>query len=110
MKCSRLKANIPTPISFGAATKIAPRTILYGNGSESLLGRGDMLYLPAGSARVHRLHAPFVTEKEIAAVVADWRSQGAALYEEKFMEAPKDEKEGSASVGGSDDRADAELD
>ena len=50
-----------------------------------------MLYLPSGSARVHRLHAPFVTEKEIAAVVEFWRAQGTAEYEEKFLQAPKDE-------------------
>ena len=91
------------------ATKVDSRTILDANGAESLLGRGDMLYLPAGSARVHRLHAPFVTEKEIAAVVESWRSQGAAQYEEKFLEAPKDEKDRGASSGGSDSGDDAEL-
>jgi S-DNA-T family DNA segregation ATPase FtsK/SpoIIIE len=52
-----------------------------------------MLYLPSGSARVHRLHAPLVTEKEIAAVVEFWRSQGTAEYEEKFLEAPKEERD-----------------
>ena len=75
------------------ATKVDSRTILDANGAEALLGRGDMLYLPSGSARVHRLHAPFVTEKEIAAVVEFWRSQGTAEYEEKFLEAPKEERE-----------------
>jgi len=49
----------------------------------------DMLYLPSGSARVHRLHAPFVTEKEIAAVVEFWKSQGAAEYQQQFLEAPR---------------------
>jgi S-DNA-T family DNA segregation ATPase FtsK/SpoIIIE len=72
------------------------RTILDANGAEALLGRGDMLYLPSGSARVHRLHAPFVTEKEIAAVVEFWRAQGTAEYEQKFLEAPKEEREGVA--------------
>src|SRR5579883_2234699 len=52
-----------------------------------------MLYLPSGSARVHRLHAPFVTEKEIAAVVEFWKAQAPAKYEEKFTEAPKEERE-----------------
>jgi len=52
-----------------------------------------MHYLPSGSARVHRLHAPFVTEKEIAAVVEFWKSQGSAEYEEKFLHAAKDERE-----------------
>jgi S-DNA-T family DNA segregation ATPase FtsK/SpoIIIE len=52
-----------------------------------------MLYLPSGSSRVHRLHAPFVTEKEIAAVVEFWRSQGTAEYQQQFLEAPKEERE-----------------
>ena len=71
-----IKANFPARMSFRVATKIDSRTILDANGAEALLGRGDMLYLPNGSARVHRVHAPFVTEKEIAAVVEFWRSQG----------------------------------
>ena len=86
-----IKANFPARISFRVATKVDSRTILDANGAEALLGRGDMLYLPSGSARVHRLHAPFVTEKEIAAVVEFWKSQGSAEYEEKFLQAPKDE-------------------
>ncbi len=95
-----IKANFPARISFRVATKVDSRTILDGNGAESLLGRGDMLYLPAGSARLLRLHAPFVTEKEIAGVVEFWRSQGLAQYEAKFLEAPKEEKE-NANGGGS---------
>jgi len=66
-----------------------------------------MLYLPSGSARVHRLHAPFVTEKEIAAVVEFWKSQGSAEYEEKFLQAPKDERAageaGPAGEGGDEE-------
>jgi DNA segregation ATPase FtsK/SpoIIIE, S-DNA-T family len=87
-----IKANFPARISFRVATKVDSRTILDANGAEALLGRGDMLYLPSGSARVHRLHAPFVTEKEIAAVVEFWRSQGAAEYQEAFLQAPRDER------------------
>ena len=86
-----IKANFPARMSFRVATKVDSRTILDANGAEALLGRGDMLYLPSGSARVHRLHAPYVTEKEIAAVVEFWRAQGTAEYEEKFLQAPKEE-------------------
>ena len=96
-----IKANFPARISFRVATKVDSRTILDANGAEALLGKGDMLYLPSGSARVHRLHAPFVTEKEIAAVVEFWRSQGTAQYEEKFLQAPKEEREGG-DIGGED--------
>ena len=95
-----IKANFPARMSFRVATKVDSRTILDANGAEALLGRGDMLYLPSGSARVHRLHAPFVTEKEIAAVVEFWKSQGAAEYEQKFLEAPKEEREGAAASSG----------
>ncbi len=97
-----IKANFPARISFRVATKVDSRTILDANGAEALLGKGDMLYLPSGSARVHRLHAPFVTEKEIAAVVEFWRSQGTAEYEEKFLQAPKEEREGGEIGGGED--------
>jgi S-DNA-T family DNA segregation ATPase FtsK/SpoIIIE len=97
-----IKANFPARISFRVATKVDSRTILDANGAEALLGKGDMLYLPSGSARVHRLHAPFVTEKEIAAVVEFWRSQGTAEYEEKFLQAPKEEHEGGDPGEGRD--------
>jgi S-DNA-T family DNA segregation ATPase FtsK/SpoIIIE len=98
-----IKANFPARISFRVATKVDSRTILDSNGAEALLGKGDMLYLPSGSARVHRLHAPFVTEKEIAAVVEFWKSQATAEYVQQFLEAPKEERE---AAGGDSDGAD----
>ncbi len=91
-----IKANFPARVSFRVATKVDSRTILDSNGAEALLGKGDMLYLPSGSARVHRLHAAFVTEKEIAAVVEFWKSQGLAEYQQAFLESPKEEREGLA--------------
>src|SRR5579871_300328 len=94
-----IKANFPSRISFRVATKIDSRTILDCNGAESLLGKGDMLYLPSGSARVQRVHAPYVTEKEIHAAVEFWHAQGQAQYEQKFLEAPKDEKNNEAGAG-----------
>jgi S-DNA-T family DNA segregation ATPase FtsK/SpoIIIE len=101
-----IKANFPARISFRVATKVDSRTILDANGAEALLGKGDMLYLPSGSSRVQRLHAPFVTEKEIAAVVEFWRSQGTAEYEQKFLEAPREE--GESCSGGSESGAAAD--
>jgi DNA segregation ATPase FtsK/SpoIIIE, S-DNA-T family len=94
-----IKANFPARVSFRVATKVDSRTILDANGAESLLGRGDMLYLPSGSARVHRLHAPYVTEKEIEAVVEFWKAQGQAQYQEKFLETPKEDREVSSGGG-----------
>ncbi len=87
-----IKANVPTRISFRLATKVDSRTILDTNGAEALLGRGDMLFLPPGTSRLMRLHAPYVSEKETAAVVAFWKDQGQAEYVQGFLEAPKDER------------------
>ncbi len=101
-----IKANFPARISFRVATKVDSRTILDANGAEALLGRGDMLYLPSGSARVIRLHAPFVTEKEIHSVVEFWKSQGTAQYQQAFLEAPKDENgrvENGSDAGGEEE-------
>ncbi len=87
-----IKANVPTRMSFRLATKVDSRTIIDSNGAESLLGRGDMLFLPPGTSRLQRVHAPFVTEKEITDVVEFWKAQGEAEYVEGFLEGPKDEK------------------
>jgi S-DNA-T family DNA segregation ATPase FtsK/SpoIIIE len=95
-----IKANFPARVSFRVATKVDSRTILDANGAEALLGKGDMLYLPSGSARVHRLHAAFVTEKEIAAVVEFWKAQGQAEYQQQFLEAPKEDRDGAGIEGG----------
>jgi DNA segregation ATPase FtsK/SpoIIIE, S-DNA-T family len=86
-----IKANFPARISFRVASKVDSRTILDANGSESLLGRGDMLYLPAGSARLHRIHGPLVTEDEISAVCEFWREQAQAKYNEQLLEPPREE-------------------
>jgi S-DNA-T family DNA segregation ATPase FtsK/SpoIIIE len=98
-----IKANIPTRISFRLATKVDSRTILDTNGAEALLGRGDMLFLPPGTSRLMRLHAPYVSEKETAAVVAFWKDQGQAEYVEGFLESPREEKQ---NLEGSSDTTD----
>jgi S-DNA-T family DNA segregation ATPase FtsK/SpoIIIE len=95
-----IKANFPARISFRVASKVDSRTILDSNGSESLLGKGDMLYLPAGSARLHRIHGPLVSEDEITAVCDFWREQAQAKYNEELLAAPKDEN--GAEVGDGD--------
>jgi S-DNA-T family DNA segregation ATPase FtsK/SpoIIIE len=104
-----IKANVPTRMSFRLATKVDSRTIIDSNGAESLLGRGDMLYLPPGTSRLQRVHAPFVTEKEISAVTAFWRSQGEAEYVQGFLEGPKDEKDGGGDDAGGSDQDSDEL-
>ncbi len=96
-----IKANVPTRISFRLATKVDSRTILDTNGAEALLGRGDMLFLPPGTSRLMRLHAPYVSEKETAAIVSFWKDQGAAEYAEGFLESPRDEQPGNEAGGSS---------
>ena len=92
-----IKANFPARISFRVASKVDSRTILDTNGSESLLGKGDMLYLPAGSSRLHRIHGPYVAEDEIAAVCDFWREQAKAVYNEELLKPPKDEIQAPAA-------------
>jgi S-DNA-T family DNA segregation ATPase FtsK/SpoIIIE len=103
-----IKANFPARISFRVASKVDSRTILDSNGSESLLGRGDMLYLPAGSARLHRIHGPLVSEDEITGVCDFWRQQAQAKYNEELLEAPKDENGKLESSGGNSGEAGGE--
>ena len=104
-----IKANVPTRMSFRLATKVDSRTILDSNGAESLLGRGDMLFLPPGTSRLQRVHAPFVTEDEIAAVTDFWKKQGQAEYVQGFLEAPKDAAGRDADVGDEGDEENDEL-
>jgi S-DNA-T family DNA segregation ATPase FtsK/SpoIIIE len=97
-----IKANFPARISFRVASKVDSRTILDSNGSESLLGKGDMLYLPAGSSRLHRIHGPLVTEDEISGLCDFWRTQAKAIYNEEMLKPPKDENSRRASGGARD--------
>ena len=101
-----IKANVPTRMSFRLATKVDSRTILDSNGAESLLGRGDMLFLPPGTSRLQRVHAPFVTEKEISAVTEFWKKQGDAEYVQGFLESPKDDKGRDLDMDGGEDAND----
>ncbi len=104
-----IKANFPARISFRVASKVDSRTILDANGSESLLGRGDMLYLPAGSSRLHRIHGPLVSEEEITAVCEFWRGQAKAVYNEQLLEPPKEDASAEEEGEGGEDSVDDEL-
>lgn len=76
-----IKANLPTRISFQVTSKIDSRTILGEMGAEQLLGMGDMLYM-YGGARTRRVHGPFVSDKEVEAVVSFLKEQSEPDYEE----------------------------
>lgn len=101
-----IKANVPTRMSFRLATRVDSRTIIDSNGAESLLGRGDMLFLPPGTSRLQRVHAPYVTEDEISSVVDFWKAQGEAEYVQGFLEGPKDEKVRGDGEGGASEEED----
>jgi S-DNA-T family DNA segregation ATPase FtsK/SpoIIIE len=105
-----IKANFPARISFRVASKVDSRTILDANGAESLLGRGDMLYLPAGSSRLNRVHGPFVTEDEITGVCDFWRSQAKAVYNERLLDPPRDEQQGAEEGSGGGEGGGEEID
>lgn len=77
-----IKANFPARISFRVSSKVDSRTIIDSNGAESLLGRGDMLFLPPASSQVVRVHGAFVDEKEIAKIVDHVKAQGEAVYDD----------------------------
>jgi S-DNA-T family DNA segregation ATPase FtsK/SpoIIIE len=89
-----IKANFPTRISFQVISKFDSRTILGEQGSEQLLGQGDMLYM-AGGGRITRVHGPFVTDREVEDAVAFLRAQGEPNYLEEVTAATED-----ASGGG----------
>jgi S-DNA-T family DNA segregation ATPase FtsK/SpoIIIE len=80
-----IKANFPTRISFQVTSKIDSRTILGEQGAEQLLGQGDMLYM-AGGGRITRVHGPFVSDREVEAVVNFLKAQGEPDYIEDVTE------------------------
>lgn len=75
-----IKANIPTRMAFTVSTKTDSRTILDQGGAESLLGMGDMLFMPNGSNHPARVHGAFVNDDEVHRVVSNWKARGKPQY------------------------------
>ncbi|OXH83109.1 cell division protein FtsK, partial [Burkholderia multivorans] len=95
-----IKANVPTRIAFQVSSKIDSRTILDQMGAESLLGMGDMLYLPPGTGLPVRVHGAFVADDEVHRVVEKLKEQGEPNYVEGLLEGgTADGDEGSAGAG-----------
>ncbi len=84
-----IKANIPTRIAFQVSAKVDSRTILDQSGAESLLGHGDMLYLPPGTSIPTRVHGAFVSDQEVHRVVAGLKSAAAPVYIDEILEGPR---------------------
>ncbi|MEO6029409.1 MAG: DNA translocase FtsK 4TM domain-containing protein [Candidatus Binatia bacterium] len=100
-----IKANFPARISFQVTSRIDSRTILDAMGSERLLGAGDCLFMPPGTARLTRIHGAFVADEEVTKVVEFWRKQGAPTYQMELLEGGEDEESGD----GEDDELHDEM-
>ncbi len=98
-----IKANFPCRISFRVAQKVDSRTILDQMGAQQLLGKGDMLFIPPGSSKMVRVHAPFVSEDETSEIVKHLKAQGQPVYNQKVLEDTGDKDKQLAEV-------DAEVD
>ncbi|SOE82396.1 DNA translocase FtsK [Caballeronia arationis] len=106
-----IKANVPTRMAFQVSSKIDSRTILDQQGAESLLGMGDMLYLPPGSGLPVRVHGAFVSDEEVHRVVDKLKEQGEPNYIEGILEGglagEGDEgAAGAAGTGGAEGESD----
>jgi len=98
-----IKANFPTRISFQVSSKFDSRTILGAEGSERLLGKGDML-LMMGGGRTTRIHGPFVSDKEVEEIVASLKKQGLPEFIEDITKEEEDDNE--ISLNGNDSNKD----
>ncbi|MBM2839191.1 MAG: cell division protein FtsK [Deltaproteobacteria bacterium] len=95
-----IKANFPTRISFQVSSKVDSRTILDANGAETLLGSGDMLFLPPGTSKLTRIHGAYVSDREIRDVVSFLKKQGTPAYDEEIL---KVKEEAGSSEGKMED-------
>ncbi|MCF8186938.1 MAG: DNA translocase FtsK 4TM domain-containing protein [Sulfuritalea sp.] len=103
-----IKANVPTRISFQVSSKIDSRTILDQMGAETLLGQGDMLYMPPGTGYPVRIHGAFVSDQEVHKVVSYLKAQGEPNYIEGIL--TNEAEEGGADFSDSGLASGAEAD
>ena len=81
-----IKANVPSRIAFAVSSQVDSRTILDSVGAEKLLGKGDMLFFPAGAPKPSRVQGAFVTDDEVEKIVDFIKSNGTATYSEDILE------------------------
>jgi S-DNA-T family DNA segregation ATPase FtsK/SpoIIIE len=103
-----IKANIPCRIAFQVSAKVDSRTILDQSGAESLLGHGDMLYLPPGTSIPIRVHGAFVSDQEVHRVVAGLKKGAAPTYISEIITGPSSPIPGFPSDDEDGERADSE--
>jgi len=92
-----IKANFPARISFQVTSRVDSRTILDSMGGEKLLGNGDLLFLPPGTARLTRVHGAFVSDQEVLKVMKFIKAQGKPNYRPEVLEAKKDVEAAAAA-------------
>ncbi|MBU4319059.1 MAG: DNA translocase FtsK 4TM domain-containing protein [Proteobacteria bacterium] len=90
-----IKANFQTRIAYQVSSKTDSRTILDGNGAENLLGNGDMLFLPPGTAKLQRIHGAYISESEVNRIADFLRQQKPPEYNEAVIQAPPTEAGGN---------------
>ena len=88
-----IKANFPARISYQVRSRIDSRTILDSMGADKLLGNGDMLFLPPGASTMHRVHGPFVSDREIHRIVDFLKQQQQPIYDDHILEMSNEEPE-----------------
>jgi S-DNA-T family DNA segregation ATPase FtsK/SpoIIIE len=81
-----IKANFPTRISFQVSSRIDSRTIIDSNGAENLLGMGDMLFLPPGTAKLQRIHGAFIADDELNDLIEFWKKQEGPGHDTSILE------------------------
>ena len=90
-----IKANFPTRLTFQVSSKTDSRTIIDTNGAENLLGDGDMLFLPPGTAKLQRIHGAFISEEELSRIIGFLKNQKTPEYDQTILKEPPKEEEGS---------------
>jgi DNA segregation ATPase FtsK/SpoIIIE, S-DNA-T family len=105
-----IKANIPCRIAFQVSAKVDSRTILDQMGAESLLGHGDMLYLPPGTGVPQRVHGAFVSDAEVHRVVKHLKAAGPPVYLDEVLEGPSQPIPGLSAQAGGEMAEDGEQD
>ncbi len=88
-----IKANFPTRLTFQVSSKTDSRTIIDTNGAENLLGNGDMLFLPPGTAKLQRIHGAFISEEELSRIIGFLKNQKPPEYDQTILKAPPKEEE-----------------
>jgi len=93
-----IKANFPTRLTFQVSSKTDSRTIIDTNGAENLLGDGDMLFLPPGTAKLQRIHGAFISEEELIRIIGFLKNQKTPEYDQTILKAPPKEEDESDTI------------